>query len=88
VLPGQGIKQRVAKVLPLVKSGVWGCVQVREKWSTEEDAHRRPGHHWLREFGDAGNDTSCVKEFNLSHTLLQRRPYARDQEVVQQSGGG
>ena len=30
----------------------------------------RPGHHWLCEFGDAGNDTSCEKEFNLSHRGL------------------
>ena len=27
----------------------------------------RPGHHWLCEFGDAGNGTSCVKQFNLEH---------------------
>ena len=74
MLPGQGIKNRearvaewVTKVLPLVKPGVWGCVQTRAQWSTEEDAHMRPGHHWLCEFGDAGNGTSCEKEFNLSH---------------------
>ena len=74
VLSGQGIKQRekrvtewVVKTFPLVKFGVWGCVQVRSQWSTEEDAFMRPGHHWLCEFGDAGNDTSCVKQFNLEH---------------------
>ena len=27
----------------------------------------RPGHHWLCEFGDDGNDTSCVKQFNLEY---------------------
>ncbi len=27
----------------------------------------RPGHHCLCEFGDAGNDTSCVNQFNLEH---------------------
>jgi hypothetical protein len=27
----------------------------------------RPGHHWLCEFGDTGDDTSCEKEFNLPH---------------------
>jgi hypothetical protein len=58
----------VAKVLPLVKSGVWGCVQSRAQWSTEEDVHMRPSHddHWLCEFGDAGNDTSCERQFNLN----------------------
>jgi hypothetical protein len=30
-------------------------------------AHIRPGHHWLCEFGDAGNGTSCEKHFNLDH---------------------
>jgi hypothetical protein len=72
VLPFQGIEQwkkRVAewvsKALTSVKPGVWGCVQAREQWSTEEDAHIRPGHHWLCEFGDAGNGTICEKQFNL-----------------------
>jgi len=27
----------------------------------------RPGHHWMREFGHAGNDTSCENQFNLSY---------------------
>jgi hypothetical protein len=58
VLPGPGIKNRearvsewVTKVLSLVNPGVWGCLQVRTQWSTEEDTHMRPGHHWLCEFG-------------------------------------
>ena len=74
MLPGHGIKQRekrvpewVAKALSLGKPGVWGCVQDRVKWFTEEDTFMRPGHDWLCEFGDAGNDTSCVKQFNLEH---------------------
>ncbi len=41
-------------------------MQAREVWSTEGEVHMRPGHHWLCEFGDAGNGTSCEKEFNLS----------------------
>jgi len=52
VLPEQGIKQWekrvtewVAKVLSLAKPGVWGCVQVRSEWSTEEDEFMGPGHH-------------------------------------------
>ncbi len=55
VLSGQGIQERkrrvaewVAKSLSMVKSGVWGCVQARSQWSTEEDVHMRPGHHWMR----------------------------------------
>ena len=33
----------------------------------KEDVHMKPGHHWLCEFGDAGNGTSCEKQFNLSY---------------------
>jgi hypothetical protein len=32
----------VAKTLTLANSCVWGCVQARTQWSTEEDTHRRP----------------------------------------------
>ena len=39
------------------KSGAWGCVQARERWSPEEEVHMRPGQHCLCEFGDTGNDT-------------------------------
>jgi hypothetical protein len=42
-------------------------VQDRAQWSTEEDAHIRPANHWLCEFDDACNGTSCEKQFNLSH---------------------
>jgi hypothetical protein len=33
----------VAKTFPLAKPCVWGCVEARSQWSTEEDTHRRPG---------------------------------------------
>ena len=48
-----------------------GLCPGREFWSTEEEVHMRPGHHWLCEFGDAGDGTSCKKEFNLSHRSLE-----------------
>jgi hypothetical protein len=31
--------------------------------TTDEERHVHPGHHWFFEFGDAGNGTSCEKEF-------------------------
>ena len=35
---------------------------------TREKAGRIPEYpHWLCEFGDAGNDTSCERQFNLDH---------------------
>ncbi len=93
VLPFQGIEQWkkrvtqwVAKALTSVKRGVWGCVQARAQWSTEEDAHIRPGHHWLCEFGDAGNGTSCEKQFNLDHRKCEdyhdTRFYNKDSALV------
>ena len=63
----QIVQSGLSKDLSLTKTVVWGCVQARAQWSTEEDAHIRPGHHWLCEFGDAGNGTSCEKQFNLDH---------------------
>jgi hypothetical protein len=50
----------------------------------------RPGHHWLCEFGDPGNDTSCEKQFNLDHhkcedyrgTLCQTRFYNQESVLV------
>jgi hypothetical protein len=56
------------KALTSVKPGVWGCVQERAQWYwyTEEDAHIRPGHHWLCEFGDAGNGTSEQQVVRIS----------------------
>ena len=47
-------------------------MQARELWSTKEEVHLRPGHHWLFELGDAGDGT-CLetlpngkKEFTLA----------------------
>ncbi len=93
VLPFQGIEQRkkrvsewVAKTLSSVKPGVWGCVQTRTQWSTEEDAHMRPDHHWHCEFGDAGNGTSCERQFNLGHHQCEdycgTRFYNKDSALV------
>jgi hypothetical protein len=56
------------KELSKAKPGKWGCVQVRELWSTKEEIHLRPGHHWLFEFGDAGDGT-CVETVNGQKTF-------------------
>ncbi len=39
----------------------------KTQWSTKEDTFMRPGYHWMCEFGDGGNVTSCVNQFNLEH---------------------
>ena len=51
--------------LKKAKPGKWGCVQARELWSTKEEIHYRPGHHWLFEFGHAGNGMCIEKTFKL-----------------------
>jgi len=33
--------------------------------STNEEKHLRPGHHWLCQFWDASDGTSCENEFKL-----------------------
>jgi hypothetical protein len=46
----------------------------------------RPGHHWLFEFGDAGNGTSCDRQFNLDHGKCEdyrdTRFYNQDSALV------
>ena len=59
------VVEMVAKEVTKAKPGAWGCVQARELWSMEEDVHLRPGHHWIFEFGDAGEGSNCEKLFSL-----------------------
>jgi hypothetical protein len=46
----------------------------------------RPGHHWLCEFDDAGNDTSCERQFNLGlhqcEDYRDTRFYNKDSALV------
>ena len=35
--------------------------QARERWSTTEDVHFRPGHYWLARTVDAGDGTCIIK---------------------------
>ena len=54
------------KLRPEIRPGALGCVQALERWSTDEEVHLRAGHHWLFEFGDAGDGSSFDrKPFSL-----------------------
>jgi hypothetical protein len=56
----------VVRDLKRAKPGVWCYVQVREEWSTEEEAHRRPGHFWICKIGTFPGTMSCVeRKFEL-----------------------
>jgi len=41
------VAEIIAKELTKANPGAWGCVQTRAMWSTDEQVHLRPGHHWL-----------------------------------------
>jgi hypothetical protein len=52
--------------LKRTKPGAWGCVQVHEEWSTEEEAHSRRVHFWICKLGTFPGTMSCVeKKFEL-----------------------
>jgi hypothetical protein len=73
VTSSAGIRNREERVAEIVvrelkrtKPGVWGYVQVREVWSTEEEAHMWTGHFWICKFGTVPGSMSCVeKKFEL-----------------------
>ena len=61
-----------AELEPTIKPGKYGCVQVRELWGQGEERHYRPGHHWLFEFGDAGDGMCVDKVFSgMPHRSFQ-----------------
>ena len=41
----------VVRELKRAKPGVWGCIQTREVWSSEEETNMRPGHFWICKLG-------------------------------------
>ncbi len=52
--------------LKRAKPGVWGCVQAREVWSPEKEAHMWSGHFWICKFGTVPGSMICVeKKFEL-----------------------
>jgi hypothetical protein len=61
------VAEIVARELQKAKPGEWECVQARESWSTKEETHMRPGHHWILKFGNVAGSMSCVeKKFKLA----------------------
>ncbi len=68
-----GLRNRVQRVAEIVvrelkraKPDVWGYVQARKMWSTEEESHLRPGHFWICKFGTVPGIMSYVeKKFEL-----------------------
>ncbi len=58
----------MTRELQKTKPGKWGYVQARELWSSKEETHVCPGHHWLLKFGKVAGSDNCVeKEFITSY---------------------
>jgi hypothetical protein len=68
-----GIRNREKRVADIVvrelkraKPGVWGCIQSREVWSSEEEANMRSGHFWICKLGTFPGSMTCVeRKFEL-----------------------
>ena len=71
----------------------WWCVQVREVWSTEEEAHIRPGHFWISKFGTVPGSMRCVEEkFEIQSRKWEQykgtRYYDGDRSLVVELSSG
>ncbi len=68
VTSSAGIRKREKKVADIVvrdlkrtKPGVWGWIQDREVWSSEEEANIRSGHFWMSKIGTFPGSMTCVE---------------------------
>jgi hypothetical protein len=68
VTSSAGIRNREKRAADIVvrelkgaKPGVWGCIQAREVWSSEEEANMRTGHFWICKLGTFPGSMTCVE---------------------------
>ena len=72
----RGLKHKVAP-------GKFAYIQADTLWSEEERQHLRPGHGWVCELGDAGDDKGC---FEKTYSSSVARSWT-DYEGVRLQGG-
>ncbi len=73
VTSSAGIRNREKRVADIVvrelkraKPDVWGYIQSREVWSSEEETNMRPGHFWICNLGTFPGSMTCVeRKFEL-----------------------
>jgi hypothetical protein len=73
VISSAGIRNREKRVADIVvgdlkraKPDVWGCIQSREVWSSEEETNMRSGHFWICKLGTFPGSMTCVeRKFEL-----------------------
>jgi hypothetical protein len=78
-----GIRNREKRVADIVvrelkraKPGVWGCMQVREVWSSEEEANMRTEHFWICKLGTFPGSMTCVeRKFELQDRKCKWEEY-------------
>ena len=78
-----GIRTREKRVADIVvrelkraKPGVWGCIQTREVWFSEEEANMRPGHFWIYKLGTFPGSMTCVeRKFELQDRKCKWEEY-------------
>ena len=62
--------------LKRAKPGVWGCIQAREVWSSEEEANMRSGHVWICKLGTFPGSMTCVeRKFELQGQTCKWEEY-------------
>ena len=75
--------QLVARAEAQVAPGKFAYIQADTLWSEEERQHLRPGHGWVCELGDAGDDKGC---FEKTYSSSVARSWT-DYEGVRLQGG-
>ena len=62
--------------------GMWIAVQARERWSTSENIHFRPGHYWLARTVDAGDGTCIVKKVDKRRETINGNLFTQGDYVI------
>ena len=62
--------------------GMWIAVQTRERWSTTESIHFRPGHYWLARTVDAGDGTCIVKRVDKQRETINGNLFTKGDYVI------
>jgi hypothetical protein len=86
-----GIRNREKRVADIVvrelkraKPDVWGYIQAREVWSSEEEANMWPGHFWICKLGTFPGSMTCVeRKFELQDRKCKWEEY----KCTRYSGG-
>jgi hypothetical protein len=66
----------VVRELKRAKPGVWGCIQAREVWSSEEETNMWPGHFWICKLGTFPGSMTCVeRKFELQNRKCKWEEY-------------